>query len=54
MAAAELFIGIDVARDSLEIATRPTGERWQVGNDARRTSSGRGRRHVRWHPLIGC
>jgi transposase len=34
MAAAELFIGIDVARDSLEIATRPTGERWQLGNDA--------------------
>jgi len=34
MAAAEVFIGIDVARDSLEIALRPTGERWQLGNDA--------------------
>ena len=34
MAAADLFIGIDVARDRLEIATRPTGERWQIGNDA--------------------
>jgi len=32
--AAEVFVGIDVARASLEIATRPTGERWQVGNDA--------------------
>ena len=31
--AAEVFVGIDVARRSLEIATRPTGERWQVGND---------------------
>jgi len=31
---AEVFVGIDVARDHLEIATRPAGERWQVGNDA--------------------
>ena len=30
--AAELSIGIDVARDSLEIAVRPTGEQWTVGN----------------------
>ncbi len=32
--AAEVFVGIDVARASLDIATRPTGERWQVGNDS--------------------
>lgn len=31
--AAEVFVGIDVARDSLEVAARPTGDRWQVGND---------------------
>src|SRR5712691_7717828 len=31
--AAEVFVGIDVARASLEIATRPTGDRWRVGND---------------------
>ena len=31
--AVEEFVGIDVARESLEIATRPTGERWHVGND---------------------
>ena len=31
--AAEVFVGIDVARARLDIATRPTGERWQVGND---------------------
>jgi transposase len=30
---AEVFIGIDVARNSLEIAVRPTGEQWQVAND---------------------
>jgi transposase len=30
--AAETFIGIDVARDSLEVAVRPTGEHWSVGN----------------------
>ena len=30
--AAEIFIGIDVARDSLEVAVRPTGEQWSVGN----------------------
>jgi len=29
---AEIFIGIDVARDSLEVAVRPAGEQWQVGN----------------------
>ncbi|HLZ27191.1 MAG TPA: IS110 family transposase [Chloroflexota bacterium] len=31
--AAEVFVGIDVARDSLEIATRPAGEGWQVSSD---------------------
>jgi transposase len=31
--AAEVFVGIDVASQSLEIATRPTDERWRVGND---------------------
>jgi transposase len=30
---AEIFIGIDVARDSLEVASRPAGEQWQVAND---------------------
>jgi transposase len=29
---AESFIGIDVARDSLEVAVRPTGEQWRVTN----------------------
>jgi transposase len=32
--AAEVFVGIDVARASLDIATRPTGEGWHVGNDS--------------------
>ncbi len=32
--AAEVFIGIDVARDSLEVAARPAGRHWQVANDA--------------------
>ena len=32
--AEETFIGIDVARDSLEVAVRPVGEGWRVGNDA--------------------
>lgn len=31
---AETFIGIDVARDTLEVAVRPTGERWQGANAA--------------------
>jgi transposase len=30
---AETFIGIDVARASLDIAVRPTGEQWQGAND---------------------
>jgi transposase len=29
----DAYIGIDVARDSLEVASRPTGEHWQVTND---------------------
>jgi transposase len=30
----EVFIGIDVARDRLEVATRPAGESWPIANDA--------------------
>jgi transposase len=29
----ELFIGIDVAKDVLDVAVRPTGDAWQVSND---------------------
>src|SRR5215211_7725147 len=32
--AGEVFVGIDVARERLDIATRPTGDRWRVGNDS--------------------
>jgi len=31
--AAELFIGIDVARDNLDVAVRPAVEQWRVAND---------------------
>jgi transposase len=30
----EVFIGVDVARDRLEVATRPAGEGWPIANDA--------------------
>jgi transposase len=33
MTTAEAFIGIDVARATLEVASRPAGEHWQVPND---------------------
>jgi transposase len=33
MTHSEVFIGIDVARDSLEVASRPAGEQWPVTND---------------------
>jgi transposase len=29
----EVFVGIDVAGESLEVASRPTGEHWQVANN---------------------
>ena len=29
----QLFVGIDVAKAQLDIALRPTGERWAVPND---------------------
>ena len=34
MQTAEAFIGIDVARDKLDLAVRPAGEQWQVANTA--------------------
>ena len=33
MSTAPALIGIDVARDSLEVANRSTGEHWQVANN---------------------
>jgi transposase len=33
MAAVQLFVGIDVAKAQLDVALRPTGERWAVGNE---------------------
>ena len=32
MPTAETFIGIDVARDKLDLAVRPAGQQWQVAN----------------------
>ena len=29
----EMFVGIDVAQATLEVAVRPTGEAWQIAND---------------------
>jgi transposase len=34
MPKAETFIGIDVARDKLDLAVRPAGQQWQVANTA--------------------
>src|SRR5919112_1041173 len=33
MSTSPCFVGIDVAKAHLDIALRPTGERWAVGND---------------------
>ena len=33
MSAPQLFVGVDVAKAQLDIALRPTGERWAVVND---------------------
>lgn len=33
MSAPQYFVGIDVAKAQLDIALRPTGERWAVSND---------------------
>ena len=30
-----LFVGIDVSKDCLDVAVRPTGEAWQVSHDSR-------------------
>src|SRR5688572_7667792 len=34
MSASQFFVGLDVAKAQLDIALRPTGERWAVTNDA--------------------
>jgi transposase len=34
MSAPQIFVGIDVAKAQLDIALRPTGERWAVPNEA--------------------
>ncbi len=31
----QLFVGIDVSKDQLDVAVRPSGEAWQVSNDSR-------------------
>ena len=33
MSATPCFVGIDVAKAQLDMALRPTGERWAVAND---------------------
>ena len=33
MAKRLVFVGIDVAQATLEVAVRPTGEAWQIAND---------------------
>src|SRR5262245_20331935 len=33
MSRSRVFVGIDVAQATLEVAVRPTGEAWQVTND---------------------
>ncbi len=33
MSSAPIFVGIDVSKDRLDVALRPTGERWAVAND---------------------
>ena len=33
MSATQYFVGIDIANAQLDIALRPTGERWAVAND---------------------
>jgi transposase len=29
----DVFVGIDVSKSRLDVAVRPSGEMWQVGND---------------------
>ena len=33
MSPANVYVGIDVAKDWLDVAQRPGGERWRVSND---------------------
>jgi len=44
-----LFVGIDVSKDRLDVAVRPTGETWQVRYDAEGISL-LGGKSVGWLP----
>ena len=33
MSSLTLFVGIDVSKDTLDVAVRPTAETWQVANE---------------------
>ena len=33
MLAPTVFVGVDVAKATLDVAVRPAGERWRVAND---------------------
>ena len=33
MSSLTLFVGIDVAKETLDVAVRPTAETWQVANE---------------------
>src|SRR5260370_15800523 len=35
MNASEVFVGIDVSKETLDVAVRPSGERWRTTNDER-------------------
>ena len=39
MSSLTLFVGIDVSKDTLDIAVRPTAETWQVANAAAEIST---------------
>ena len=39
MSSLTLFVGIDVAQDTLDVAVRPTAETWQVANETVRMSA---------------
>ena len=51
MSAVQLFVGIDVAKAQLDVALRPTDERWAVANDAPGIATLVARLQVR-HPTL--
>src|SRR2546425_10276858 len=54
MSARGVFVGVDVAKDALDVAVRPSDERWSVANDEADVAALVARLRPLQPTLVGC